>query len=111
MPARTSEELPRLLGLLDSTDVVIGTMIGVGVFLVPASIAREVPSTPLILALWLAGGLISLCGALARGSPERWLDALVHPRTIEAPRWTVRTAATALAAVTASRLMGYEVLP
>lgn len=65
MPARTAEELPRLLGLLDSTVVVIGTMIGVGVFLVPASIARQVPSPPLILALWLIGGLISLCGALA----------------------------------------------
>jgi hypothetical protein len=50
-------ELPRKLGLLDSTNIVVGTMIGSAIFLVPNTIAQNVPSVPLILAIWvLAGG-------------------------------------------------------
>jgi APA family basic amino acid/polyamine antiporter len=59
------KDLPRKLGLLDSTCVVIGTTIGVGVFIVPGSIAREIPSPGLILAAWLGAGIISFLGALA----------------------------------------------
>lgn len=58
-------DLPRKLGLLDATSIVAGTMIGVGLFLVPAALARETPSAFWILAVWTVTGLISLCGALA----------------------------------------------
>ena len=58
-------ELRRQLGLLDSTCIVIGTTIGVGIFLVPGSIARELGSPLLILATWVITGIISLFGALA----------------------------------------------
>ncbi len=58
-------ELPRRLGLVDSISIVAGTVIGAGIFLVPSSIARDLPSLPLMLAVWLAGGVLSFFGALA----------------------------------------------
>jgi|SRR5579871_1248585 len=58
-------ELPRKLGLLDSTVIVIGTVIGSGIFLVPGSIARNLPSAGLILAVWTLTGVLTFCGALA----------------------------------------------
>ncbi len=65
MPEATPQDLPRKLGLLDATTIVIGTTIGGGIFIIPAVIAREVPSVPAILAIWVATGLISFFGALA----------------------------------------------
>jgi APA family basic amino acid/polyamine antiporter len=58
-------ELPRRLGLLDSTSIVIGTTIGVGIFIVPGSIVRELPSPFLVLTIWVITGIISFFGALA----------------------------------------------
>ncbi|MCC6587365.1 MAG: amino acid permease [Bryobacterales bacterium] len=58
-------ELPRKLTLLDATTIVAGTIIGAGIFLVPSALAREVPSTPAILAVWLLAGVVSMLGAFA----------------------------------------------
>ena len=58
-------ELSRQLSLLDATCIVIGTTIGVGIFIVPASIARDLPSPAAILAIWIITGIISFFGALA----------------------------------------------
>jgi APA family basic amino acid/polyamine antiporter len=58
-------ELPRKLGLFDSTSIVIGTMVGSAIFLVPSSIAQSLPSAPMILAIWVIAGVLSLLGALA----------------------------------------------
>src|SRR6266481_759278 len=58
-------ELSRQLNLLDATSIVIGTTIGVGIFIVPASIARELPSPAAILVIWIITGIISFFGALA----------------------------------------------
>jgi APA family basic amino acid/polyamine antiporter len=63
-PAHQSE-LPRKLGLLDATTIVIGTMIGAGIFVIPSVIARDLPSTPVILAAWVLAGIASFFGALA----------------------------------------------
>ncbi|MCZ2079748.1 MAG: amino acid permease [Bryobacterales bacterium] len=63
--AKAAAELPRKLGLFDSISIVSGTMIGAGIFIVPASIARELPSATAILAVWIAAGIISFFGALA----------------------------------------------
>src|SRR5215471_16189757 len=60
-----SAELSRQLNLFDSVCIVIGSTIGVGIFLVPASIARAIPSIPLIFAMWVIAGVISFFGALA----------------------------------------------
>jgi basic amino acid/polyamine antiporter, APA family len=45
--------------------VVVGVAIGSGIFRTPASIAARVPDPIAMLGVWLAGGLISLCGALS----------------------------------------------
>ncbi len=58
-------ELLRALGLFDTAAIVIGTVIGSGIFLVPAEIARAVHSAPLMLAVWTVGGVLSLLGALS----------------------------------------------
>src|SRR5262245_19918748 len=57
--------LPRRLGLWSTMGVVVGITVGSGIFRTPAGIARLVPSPLAILGLWLAGGLLSLCGALS----------------------------------------------
>ena len=61
-PAR---ELARRLSLGDSIAIVVGVMIGGGIFLVPNLVARALPSVPLILGVWVLAGAISLIGALA----------------------------------------------
>src|SRR5712691_10549965 len=58
-------DLPRELNLLDATCIVIGTTIGVGIFIVPGTIARELPSPMTILGVWVIAGSISYFGALA----------------------------------------------
>ena len=57
--------LPRQLGLWSTAGIVIGITIGSGIFRAPAGIARLVPDSRLLLALWVGGGLLSLCGALS----------------------------------------------
>ena len=55
--------LLRVLGLGDVVGIVIGSVVGSGIFIVPATIALEVRSPMLILAVWLVGGVLSLAGA------------------------------------------------
>lgn len=62
---QSHEDLPRTLSLLDATMINIGSMIGSGIFIVPATIALQLNSTPLIIAVWIVGGIVSLFGALA----------------------------------------------
>ncbi|MCL4790347.1 MAG: amino acid permease, partial [Verrucomicrobia bacterium] len=57
--------LPRQsLTLFDSTCLIVGIIIGVGVYQMAPDIARGVGGPAGLFALWLAGGLLSLCGAL-----------------------------------------------
>src|SRR5437867_12273860 len=58
-------KLPRTLGLWSSGALVVADTIWSGIFRSPAGIAQKVPSPTLMLALWVAGGLITLCGALS----------------------------------------------
>jgi basic amino acid/polyamine antiporter, APA family len=58
-------DLPRKLGLLDSMSIVVGTMIGSAIFLVPQTIAQNIHSVRLTLAVWLIAGVVSMFGALA----------------------------------------------
>jgi basic amino acid/polyamine antiporter, APA family len=58
-------ELRRELSLLDSTMINVGSMIGSGIFLVPATVALYLQSAPAIVVLWIVGGIISLFGALS----------------------------------------------
>src|SRR4029079_6934798 len=45
--------------------VVVGGIIGSGIFMLPAIVAQRLPTSPLVLAAWVAGGAIALAGALA----------------------------------------------
>jgi len=58
-------DLPRTLGLLDALSIVIGCVIGGGIFLVPNLIAQNLPSAPAILGAWIFAGVVSFFGALA----------------------------------------------
>jgi len=60
----SSSGLVRQLGLFDSTMVVIGIVIGSGIFMTTGIMAMVLPSVPLILLAWLLGGLHALAGAL-----------------------------------------------
>lgn len=57
----------RELGLLDSTMIVVGSMIGSGIFIVSADIARTVGASGFLLLVWLITGIITLIGALSYG--------------------------------------------
>lgn len=59
--------LPRVLGLWDVVSIVVGGVIGSGIFLVPSAIAMEVGAPPLFLTVWVVGGVLSFFGALAFG--------------------------------------------
>jgi APA family basic amino acid/polyamine antiporter len=57
----------RRLTLLDTAFLVVGAVVGSGIFMTPGLIAAGLPSPGLLLSVWLAGGLITLCGALTFG--------------------------------------------
>src|SRR2546428_12539363 len=60
----SSPELARDLGASHATAVVVGTIIGSGIFLVPAEMMQAVGSAKLVYLAWLVGGLLSFFGAL-----------------------------------------------
>ena len=64
-----SNDLKRTLNLKDSISVVVGSMIGCGIFLVSADISRQVESAFFLLIVWLLAGLFSLSGAIAYAEP------------------------------------------
>jgi APA family basic amino acid/polyamine antiporter len=57
----------RGLGLLDSTMIVAGSMIGTGIFIVPAEISRQVGAPGWLLVVWLITGLLTVTAALSYG--------------------------------------------
>jgi APA family basic amino acid/polyamine antiporter len=79
----------RALGPFDATMVVIGGIIGTGIFVNPYIVARALDSSPLVLAAWVTGGLIALAGAFAyaelgqqqpkAGGPYVYLRDAWHP--------------------------------
>src|SRR4051794_3916718 len=64
MPVRAPMILPRVLGPIQAYCVVVGSVIGSGIFLVPASVAGNVPYMGGIVLVWIIGGLFSGAGAL-----------------------------------------------
>ncbi|MDQ2949196.1 MAG: amino acid permease, partial [Acidobacteriota bacterium] len=63
-PARSGPTLRRALGLWSAVSIVIGTVIGSGVFLVPTSMIQHVGSVRNLFLVWIVAGLLSLFGAL-----------------------------------------------
>lgn len=58
-------ELQRRLGAWDATLITIGSVIGTGIFITSADIARVLPDGRLLMLVWVVGGLLSIAGALS----------------------------------------------
>jgi APA family basic amino acid/polyamine antiporter len=97
-PAAT-RKLARRLNLFDATMLVMGGIIGAGIFVNPAEVARQVHTPFLILGAWLLGGLIALAGAfvyaeLAARRPEvggqyAYLRDAYHPTVAFLYGWSL----------------------
>src|SRR5580658_4707896 len=61
----TQPTLIRSLGPIVATAIIIGTVIGSGIFKKPYSIAQGVPEFGLVALVWILGGVLALMGALA----------------------------------------------
>jgi APA family basic amino acid/polyamine antiporter len=91
-------ELVRGLGPWASMAIVVGTMIGTGIFLKPAEMARDAGSVGIVFAAWVVGGVLSLFGALAyaelgaaipeAGGEYAYLSRSFGPRTGFLFGWT-----------------------
>lgn len=116
----TTDETPKLarrLGLFDATMIVMGGIVGSGIFINPYVVARQVHTPALILGAWLAGGVVALAGAfvyaeLAARRPEvggqyAYLRDAFHPSVAFLYGWTLllvtQTGGMAAVAVTFSR--------
>lgn len=85
----SSDHLERRLGLFPVTNIVVANIIGAGIFTTTGYLMEFLGSPVLMLALWLVGGIIALCGALAFGElgaafPEAggeytFISKLFHP--------------------------------
>ena len=66
-PAVAHQTLPRVLGLFDAVCIVVGSIIGSGIFLKVSSVDRALAPYGFlaIMGIWLFAGLVTLCGALA----------------------------------------------
>ena len=62
--ANEPHDLPRVLGASQATAIVVGTIIGSGIFLVPREMMQDVGSSALVYLAWIVGGLLSLFGAM-----------------------------------------------
>ncbi len=62
---KTKLSLPRILSLWDVVMIVIGGIVGSGIFLSPSEIASAVPAPVLMMAVWVIGGMFSFFGAVA----------------------------------------------
>jgi APA family basic amino acid/polyamine antiporter len=59
-----SAKLPRVLGPVEAFCVIVGSVIGSGIFIVPAEVARDVPYIGGIVLVWVIGGMFSAAGAM-----------------------------------------------
>src|SRR5258706_15385277 len=63
-PATSAPDLVRALSVHHAAAVVVGIIIGSGIFLVPAEMMRAVGSAQRVYLVWIVGGVLSLAGAL-----------------------------------------------
>src|SRR6266700_3913530 len=84
-------KLVRGLGLLDSTMIVAGSMIGSGIFIVSADITRQVGSGGWLLLVWLVTGLLTVTAALSYGELAAMMPRAggqyVYLREAYSPLW------------------------
>jgi len=97
--AEESTTLARRLGLFDATMIVMGGIIGAGIFINPSVVARLVHTPALILTPWIVGGVIALAGAfvyaeLADRKPDvggqyAYIRDAFHPMVAFLYGWTL----------------------
>lgn len=111
------KSLERRLGPFDATMIVMGGIIGSGIFMNPSEVAAEVNTAPLILGAWAAGGLVALVGAfvyaeLAARRPQTggqyaYLREAFHPAVAFVYGWAlllvIQTGGMAAVAITFAR--------
>lgn len=61
---QSTADLERQLGAFDATMIIVGNIIGMGIFTTTGFIAEVLPHPLLMLSVWIVGGLLTLCGAL-----------------------------------------------
>ncbi len=90
-PAPAENKFVQGLGLFDSTMIVAGAMIGSGIFIVSADIARQVGSAGWLLVVWLVTGVLTLIGALSCGELAAMMPRAggwyVYLREAYSPLW------------------------
>ena len=96
---RDDSSLARRLGLFDATMIVMGGIIGAGIFINPSVVARQVHTPALILTPWIVGGVIALAGAfvyaeLADRKPDvggqyAYIRDAFHPMVAFLYGWTL----------------------
>lgn len=110
----------RGLGLLDSTMIVAGSMIGSGIFIVSADIARQVGSSGWLLMVWIVTGLLTVAAALSYGELAAMMPKAggqyVYLRESYSPLWgflygwtlflVIQTGTIAAVAVAFARFLG-----
>ena len=108
------------LGLLDSTMIVAGSMIGSGIFIVSADIARQVGSSGWLLMVWLITGVLTVAAALSYGELSAMMPhaggQYVYLRQAYGPLWgflygwtlflVIQTGTIAAVAVGLARFLG-----
>src|SRR5213594_1294885 len=91
MTPPADQKFVRGLGLLDSTMIVAGSMIGSGIFIVSADIGRQVGSAGWLLCVWLITGLLTLIAALSYGELAAMMPRAggqyVYLREAYSPLW------------------------
>ena len=118
--ARAEDKFVQGLGLLDSTMIVAGSMIGSGIFIVSADIARQVGSAGWLLLVWAVTGALTLIGALSYGELAAMMPRVggqyVYLREAYGPLWgffygwtmflVIQTGTIAAVAVAFARFLG-----
>ncbi len=113
-------EFTRGLGLYDSTMVVIGSMVGSGIFIVSADMSRTIGSPGWMLAAWVVTGLLTISGALSYGELAAMMPRAggqyVYLREAFSPLWgflygwtlfmVIQTGTIAAVAVAFARFLG-----
>src|SRR3954454_2893704 len=111
---RTPSTLLRHLGPFDVTMVVMGGIIGSGIFINPSVVARQIDTPGLILGTWIAGGMIAIIGAFiyaelagtwsGTGGQYAYLREAYHPIVAFLYGWAlllvIQTGAMAAVAIT-----------
>lgn len=64
MPSPPNQDYARRLNTWDAAMIVIGGIIGAGIFLTPSTVAQNTASAAELLVLWVVGGLLTLAGVL-----------------------------------------------